>query len=261
MYPASFISCHYLHSDAIIVTTLIELLHILTWARYLNKYSASSLISQSYHHSKATTMLKPSPSSQSFVSLVSSIGHKTSQGCCNKSLGLLLAFISGVLMTTYSSMLKLMKEMDSIQVVIIRGVLQLVIMGGIAMYKRLSFRGTSKPKMVFFMFLVAFTGGLRLVFIFTSFSRLPLGDSSAILFSSPVIVMFLSIFILHEKCGVFRVIASATLLGGVFLIAKPPFVFRSDETDQTYDVLGSYRDNSLSVCYLLTPLGSHLVLP
>ena len=164
-------------------------------------------------------------------------------------------------MTTYSSMLKLMKEMDSIQVVIIRGVLQLVIMGGIAMYKRLSFRGTSKPKMVFFMFLVAFTGGLRLVFIFTSFSRLPLGDSSAILFSSPVIVMFLSIFILHEKCGVFRVIASATLLGGVFLIAKPPFVFRSDETDQTYDVLGSYRDNSLSVCYLLTPLGSHLVLP
>ena len=65
--------------------------------------------------------------------------------------------------------------------------------------------------------------------------------------------MFLSIFILKEKCGIFRVIASATLLGGVLLIAKPPVVFGSDTTDQTYDALGKYNLVSLVIlsCVLL----------
>ena len=43
---------------------------------------------------------------------------------------------------------------------------------------------------------IAVSGGLRIAFIFTSFTRLPLGDSTAILFSSPVIVMGMSICLL-----------------------------------------------------------------
>jgi len=153
-----------------------------------------------------------------------------------RSLGLLLAFISGVLMTAYSSMIKLLRDMDSMQVVVIRGVMQLVIMGAIAKYKKLSFRGTTETKIAICLFFVAFTGGLRLLFIFTSFSRLPLGDSTTILFSSPVIVMVLSIFILKENCGIFRMVAATTLISGVVLIAKPPIVFGSDQ--ETYDALG-----------------------
>ena len=56
-------------------------------------------------------------------------------------LGLLLAFISGVMMTTYSSMLKMLDTMDSMQVVVIRGSLQFFIMGSIAMYKSVPFKG------------------------------------------------------------------------------------------------------------------------
>ena len=87
------------------------------------------------------------------------------------------------------------------------------------------------------LFIVAFTGGLRIFFIFTSFSRLPLGDSTTILFSSPVIVMLLSMFILHERCGIFRMVAATTLLGGVILISKPPFIFGQDE-NLGYDAVG-----------------------
>ena len=43
---------------------------------------------------------------------------------------------------------------------------------------------------------IAVSGGFRIAFIFTSFTHLPLGDSTAILFSSPVIVMAMSIFLL-----------------------------------------------------------------
>ena len=115
---------------------------------------------------------------------------------CTRSLGLLLAFLSGVLMTAYSSMIKMLDEMDSMQVVIMRGVLQIVVMLSVALYKRLSFVGDGLRATLIFLFLVAFTGGLRLLFIFTSFSRLPLGDSTTIIFSSPVLVMLFSICIL-----------------------------------------------------------------
>ena len=193
--------------------------------------------------SRAASRLSKASSALSFVSVASSFrSSKWSEvkmpenELFTRSFGLILAFISGVLMTAYSSMIKMLKDMDSMQVVVIRGVMQLVIMGMIAKYKKLSFRGTTELKIAGCLFLVAFTGGLRLLFIFTSFSRLPLGDSTTILFSSPVIVMVLSIFILKESCGIFRMIAATTLIGGVVLIAKPPIVFGSDQ--ETYDALG-----------------------
>ena len=55
-------------------------------------------------------------------------------------LGLLLAFLSGILLTTFSALLK-MVTMDPMQVVIIRGVLQSLIMGCVAIYKKQSFKG------------------------------------------------------------------------------------------------------------------------
>lgn len=170
-------------------------------------------------------------------------------------LGLFLAFISGVMMTTYSSMIKMLDTMDSMQVVVIRGSLQFFIMGSIAMYKNIPLKGnlfiqfifmifdfiistgTDNRRVAMLLFIVAFTGGLRILFIFTSFARLPLGDSTTILFSSPVIVMVLSMFILHERCGIFRVVAATTLLGGVILISKPPFIFGQDE-NLGYDAIG-----------------------
>ena len=99
------------------------------------------------------------------------------------------------------------------------------------------FLGTDNRRVAIMLFIVAFTGGLRIFFIFTSFARLPLGDSTTILFSSPVIVMVLSMFILHERCGIFRMVAATTLIGGVILISKPPFIFGHDE-NLGYDAIG-----------------------
>ena len=61
--------------------------------------------------------------------------------CLTRYLGLILAFISGVMMTTYSSMIKMLETMDSMQVVVIRGSLQFFIMGSIAIYKNVPFKG------------------------------------------------------------------------------------------------------------------------
>ena len=96
--------------------------------------------------------------------------------------------------------------------------------------------------MTVYLVLLAITGGLRVLFIFLSFSQLPLGDATTILFSSPVLVMVLSALILKEKCGVFRLVAAVILLSGVSLIAKPPFLFgQKEEEETTYDALGKTR--------------------
>jgi len=151
-------------------------------------------------------------------------------------LGIGLAFLSGILMTAYSSMLKLLVDMEAMQVVVIRGIMQSVLMAIVILVKRLDFRATRELRVAFILFLVALTGGLRLLLIFTSFARLPLGDSTTILFSSPIIVMTLSIFILNERCGFFRFFATISLITGVVLISKPPIIFGSNM--ETYDLVG-----------------------
>jgi len=152
-------------------------------------------------------------------------------------LGLSLALLSGVLMTVYSSLLKLLEETPSMQVVVVRGMLQQLVMALVLMKRGTNPCSTSQPMAIFLLTAVAATGGLRILFIFTSFTRLPLGDSTTILFSSPVLVITLSVFLLDERCGVFRFVAACSLVLGVVLIAKPPLIFGHDKEDE-YDVLG-----------------------
>ena len=47
------------------------------------------------------------------------------------SFGLLLSILSSLMMTTYSSLIQKLGEMDVMQVVVIRGILQFVVMGGL----------------------------------------------------------------------------------------------------------------------------------
>ena len=135
----------------------------------------------------------------------------------------------------------------------------------------------SQPTAIFLLIAVAATGGLRILFIFTSFTRfplleslelltvlgfklfllttllrLPLGDSTTILFSSPVLVITLSVFLLDERCGVFRFAAACSLVLGVVLIAKPPLIFgHNKEVDGRYTA-GKCQTYRLSMMCLVT---------
>lgn len=141
-----------------------------------------------------------------------------------------------------------MEETDSLQVVVVRGLLQVpppppptpltqVLVMALVLGRKSSHPiPTKDTKTLLMLALVAVTGGLRIVFIFTSFTRLPLGDSTTILFSSPVIVIFLSTFLLKEVCGVLRVVCSCSLVVGVVLITKPPLLLATSSA--SYDVVG-----------------------
>ena len=67
---------------------------------------------------------------------------------------------------------------------------------------------------------------------------MPLGDCTAIFFSAPAFTMILSCFILRDHCGVWRIIVAISLLTGVVVLARPESLFKSDQTETEYDMVG-----------------------
>ena len=88
-------------------------------------------------------------------------------------------------------------------------------------------------------------GGLLLLCIFVAVAHLPLGDSTAIFFSSPAWTMLLSCFILRDHCGLFRTLVAVILLTGVVVLTRPPFIFPPTDDPSSCDA-GS---NSSSHCH------------
>ena len=80
--------------------------------------------------------------------------------------------------------------------------------------------------------------------VFESINRLPIGDFSAIAFSSPVFTMILSTFLLKERCGLYRISVAILLISGVIVLTRPTVMFgaqittivdRTTHPSQTHD--------------------------
>ena len=58
---------------------------------------------------------------------------------------------------------------------------------------------------------------------------LPLGDASAIFFSSPVFVMLIACMYLKEPCGFIQIVQILLTISGVIFVARPEFIFVGSE--------------------------------
>src|ERR1700712_2389605 len=83
----------------------------------------------------------------------------------------------------------------------------------------------------------------RSVFGYTCFvlsyyalSYISLSDSSAIAFSAPVFVSVFACVLLKEPCGVFQVVTIFGTLVGVFLIARPSFLFAAADIPDAFSI-------------------------
>ena len=75
------------------------------------------------------------------------------------------------------------------------------------------------------------------------FTRLPVGDAAAIIFSSPIYVMLFSHVILRDHCGLFKFLVTCFLMSGIILIAMPTFLMKilknnHEESTQNMDTMG-----------------------
>lgn len=178
--------------------------------------------------------------------------------------GIFLAFLSGGFFTLSSAGVKALKNVDPMELLVLRSLLQIAAMLPIAISKGENILGpkgqrgllqlqvrrmlpvpTSKTSSLFVQYLLrtalmssrlssnifssyaqGIVGGSTLVLLFFTFRRLPLGDATTIIFSSPVFVLIMSFLFLREPCGFFRTLIVCLLLTGVILISKPPFIFQ-----------------------------------
>ncbi|KAF4527804.1 hypothetical protein B566_EDAN016216 [Ephemera danica] len=147
----------------------------------------------------------------------------------------LLAFLSGVFFTLCSALVKGLHAVAPMELLALRSAMQVAAMLPIIAFRLESPFGPRGLRGL--LVLQGVVGGLTLVLLFFSFRRLPLGDATSIIFSSPVFVLLLSFIFLREPCGFFRTLIVFLLVTGVVLIAKPPIFFRQ-EGHGHYDVLG-----------------------
>ena len=135
-------------------------------------------------------------------------------------------------------------------------------MSGFVLYKRTSPLG-STWKDTLRIVLQGSGGGLLLLFIYMAIQRVPLGNSSAIFFCTPVFTFVFAVCMLGERMGLYRVFISVLMLAGVCLITRPPFIFGPDSAPSPSSGHSNGDEYSFSmvgyVLALMVPVMSALV--
>ncbi|XP_003702680.2 solute carrier family 35 member G1 isoform X2 [Megachile rotundata] len=152
-----------------------------------------------------------------------------------KWFGVFLAFLSGTFFTISSALVKAVQNVHPMMLLAIRAVLQMLVMAGVAIKVSKSLFGPKGQRML--LHLQGIVGGATLSLLYYSFRKLPIGDATTIIFSSPVIVIALSFILLKEPCGILRVLVVCALFAGVVFVSRPPFLFQVHRVEP-YNLMG-----------------------
>ncbi|XP_076304726.1 solute carrier family 35 member G1-like [Tachypleus tridentatus] len=175
----------------------------------------------------ATTSVKATVSSESSRLLVSNIQRSRWQRFLRlPGLGILCGLISGIFFATGSLVIALLPEINSMELLILRSLLEMVVYSSVIIHARQSLLGIPGERR--FLFFRAITGVIAVNLIYYSFRLIPLADASTISFSAPVFVSIFACVLLKEPCGLFDLGTVITTMVGVVLIAKPSFLFGGD---------------------------------
>jgi len=173
-------------------------------------------------------------------------------------LGYSCAILAGLCFTSSNVMIKYIPDVNSWQLLLVRCLAQLATMVPIMLLGKHNIFGTPDFATRWRLVAQGVLGGFLLLGIFVAVARMPLGDCTAIFFSSPAFTMVLSCIILKDHCGVWRCLVAITLLTGVMILSRPPALFPptpatanhtsgahinddhdlSDDDDAGYDLVG-----------------------
>lgn len=112
-----------------------------------------------------------------------------------------------------------------------RALFQFTICGLVTLFKRDSFLGVSGSRSI--LVCRAFTGTFSMCCVFTAFNMAPIGDTTTIYFSSPVLVTVFAYFFLGEQFRFIQFSTCVLTIVGVGFISKPAFIF-GKQTDIHY---------------------------
>jgi len=140
-------------------------------------------------------------------------------------LGYCCSILAGLCFTSGNVMVKYIPDVNSWQLLLVRCLSQLVTMIPIMCVGKHNIFGTPDFSTRWRLAAQGVLGGFLLLGIFEAVARMPLGDCTAIFFSSPAFTMVLSCIILKDHCGVWRCLIALILLTGVMILSRPPALF------------------------------------
>lgn len=148
-------------------------------------------------------------------------------------LGILLAALSSLFFSLSSLIVKLLNDVDPLELAAIRFVGVLLPAVPILIYKNQN----PFPKGQRLMLLLrSFAGATALSLVFYAIRHMPLADASVIVFSVPVVVAIFARVFLKEPCGLFHYFTLFLTMLGVVMITRPPFLF--GQSTKHYNFLG-----------------------
>ena len=151
--------------------------------------------------------------------------------CCppffKSGLGLFLTTASGVLFAIASLFVKLSNStIPAFEIVFFRLVIQILLVLPVAVWARADLLGEKKQR----PYLVCFGAVNRFASIsciYFAFTKLPLGDATVCISTTPIFTALLAYVFLKESWHLFDAIATYVCISSVVLITRPTFIFGS----------------------------------
>ena len=153
-------------------------------------------------------------------------GKKSTKEAC---FGVALVVIAGLSFTLANVIQKLIDpQLNFWHLLFFRAVAQTVVMAADVARKRMriwpALSALDRLKLVG----QGVLGGCLLLCIFIAIKNVPLGNASAIMFTTPFWTFLFAVCMLGEPMLIYRVSISAAMVAGVVFITRPPFVFPPD---------------------------------
>ena len=149
-------------------------------------------------------------------------------------IGCVMAFLSGFFFATASLTVEISGGVDPAFFVTVRSLVQVVFFVPLSFYFKEPLHGVEGER--FALLERAVFGFLCFTLSYYALDYISLTDSSAIVFSAPVFTLIVACVMLKEPCGVFQVVSVIVTLIGVFLIARPSFLFPEDSIADVFSV-------------------------
>jgi len=165
-------------------------------------------------------------------------GRSSSFRLKNFILGASLSIISGVLFTANNFIINQYKVVVS-DAVIVRCIIQTVLYSIVIQCSGdVLLPGTKMSK--FLTLSQGLAGALSFITALASVSFMPVPDALCIIFSCPVVTIFLSAAILNDKLNSVKLFSGAILVLGILLVCQPPFLFAPSSPEVTVAPAISY---------------------
>ena len=152
------------------------------------------------------------------------------RACCptffKSGLGLFLTTASGILFAIASLFVKLSNTtVPSFEIVFFRLIVQTLLVLPAAVWAKADLLGEKKHR----PFLICFgaVNFASISCIYVSFTKLPLGDATVCISTTPIFTALLAYVFLKESWHLFDAVATFVCLAGVVLITRPTFIFGS----------------------------------